>query len=417
MPSTPPPGEPAPPDGSLPASVRGRGRRSRRFGVYVHVPFCADPLRLLRLQHLHRAPSSAAAPTRPPTPTRRPPSSTWRAKVLGAAGRCPAAATVFFGGGTPTLLPAGDLAALLGGVRDGFGLAPGRRGHHRGEPGQRRPRRRSSQLAAAGFTRVSFGMQSAVPHVLADAGPHPRPGAGAAGRRVGAGRRASSASASTSSTARRGSPPTTGAASLDAALGARARPRLAPTRWSSRRAPGSPSQVRRGEMPAPDDDELADDYELADEVLGGGRLRLVRGQQLGPRRRADALPAQPRLLARRRLVGRRAGGAPPRRRLAVVERAAPARRTPRGWRRGLSPAQAREVLTDGRAARVEQVLLGVRLAEGLPLADLAPAGRAPRRGPRRGRAGRPAAALAGRRLALTRSGRLLADGVVRRLLA
>jgi oxygen-independent coproporphyrinogen-3 oxidase len=43
--------------------------------------------------------------------------------VLAARGPLRAASTVFFGGGTPTLLPAGDLARMLGGVRDTFGLA------------------------------------------------------------------------------------------------------------------------------------------------------------------------------------------------------------------------------------------------------------------------------------------------------
>ena len=40
MPSTPPPGDPAPADGALPASV-AQDADSRSFGVYVHVPFCA----------------------------------------------------------------------------------------------------------------------------------------------------------------------------------------------------------------------------------------------------------------------------------------------------------------------------------------------------------------------------------------
>jgi oxygen-independent coproporphyrinogen-3 oxidase len=80
---------------------------------------------------------------------------------------------------------------------------------------------------------------------------------------------------------------------------------------------------------------------------------------------------------------------------------------------GASPAHAREVLTDDQR-RVEQLLLGIRLREGHPLADLAPAGRAA--------AGRAVddglldpAAHANGRAALTLRGRLLADAVVRDL--
>ena len=57
--------------------------------------------------------------------------------------------------------------------------------------------RTSRSCATAGFTRVSFGMQSAVPHVLAHPRPHPRPAAGAGGGRLGARGRASTRSAST----------------------------------------------------------------------------------------------------------------------------------------------------------------------------------------------------------------------------
>ncbi|MGO7984078.1 hypothetical protein ACC691_40270, partial [Rhizobium johnstonii] len=35
-----------------------------------------------------------------------------------------AASTVFFGGGTPTLLPADDLARMLGAIDDAFGIEP-----------------------------------------------------------------------------------------------------------------------------------------------------------------------------------------------------------------------------------------------------------------------------------------------------
>ena len=112
------------------------------------------------------------------------------AKVLDAAG-LPArpAATVFFGGGTPTLLPAGDLAAMLGGVRDRFGLASGAEVTTEANPDSVTPQA-LDQLARGG---VHAGVvRDAVRRAARArrARPHPRPGAGAAGRRVGAGRRA-----------------------------------------------------------------------------------------------------------------------------------------------------------------------------------------------------------------------------------
>ena len=123
-------------------------------------------------------------------------------------------------------------------------------------------------------------------------------------------------------------------------------------------------RVRRGELPMPDEDDLADKYLLADERLDGRRAGLVRGLQLG-RRRGGPVPAQPPLLDRRRLVGRRPGRALPRRRRAVVERQAPGG-VRRADRRRPSPAHAREVL-DAETRRVERVLLELRLRAGLPL--------------------------------------------------
>ena len=54
---------------------------------------------------------------------------------------------------------------------------------------------------------------------------------------------------------------------------------------------------------------------------------------------------------------------------------------------GASPAAGREVLGDAER-RAEQVLLGVRLSDGLPVDELDDVGRAARRRPGRGRAGR-----------------------------
>ncbi|MFW8746000.1 radical SAM protein, partial [Mesorhizobium japonicum] len=97
------------------------GSADRDLGVYVHVPFCrvrcgycdfntytAEEIRGVR-QSDYAGQALAELDL--------------ALTVLGDAAR--PVETVFFGGGTPTLLPAAQLGQLLGGVRDRFGLAPG----------------------------------------------------------------------------------------------------------------------------------------------------------------------------------------------------------------------------------------------------------------------------------------------------
>ncbi|WP_055428157.1 radical SAM family heme chaperone HemW [Bifidobacterium aesculapii] len=77
----------------------------------------------------------------------------------------PPASTVFFGGGTPTILSADDLVAMLDAIRRIWGLAPGAEITTEANPDTVNEYT-INRLAEGGFTRVSFGMQSAVPHVL-----------------------------------------------------------------------------------------------------------------------------------------------------------------------------------------------------------------------------------------------------------
>ena len=92
--------------------------------------------------------------------------------------------TVFFGGGTPTLLSSGDLVRC-------WRRSPASSGWRRASRSRPRPTRTASRCrissgcATSGFNRISFGMQSAVPHVLAHPRPHPRPAAGPRGGAVG----------------------------------------------------------------------------------------------------------------------------------------------------------------------------------------------------------------------------------------
>ena len=136
----------------------------RDLGVYVHVPFCRvrcgycdfNTYTATELRGARQADyaEQAAIEVR------------FAAEVLKRSG-VPArpAATVFFGGGTPTLLPSGDLSSMLNAVRDAIGLAPGAEVTTEANPDSV-DARYLDELAAAGFTRVSFGMQSAVRHVL-----------------------------------------------------------------------------------------------------------------------------------------------------------------------------------------------------------------------------------------------------------
>jgi oxygen-independent coproporphyrinogen-3 oxidase len=75
---------------------------------------------------------------------------------------------------------------------------------------------------------------------------------------------------------------------------------------------------------------------------------------------------------------------------------------------GESPEQGREVLTPDQR-RMERIMLGVRLAEGLPVTDLD-------RATVEGLCAEGLTTLVAERLVLTDDGRLLADAVVRRLL-
>jgi oxygen-independent coproporphyrinogen-3 oxidase len=164
MPSALPLADPAPADGLLPASAAD-GADARNFGVYLHVPFCRVrcgycDFNTYTATELRGAKQSdyadeAAAEVR------------FAAGVLEASGiLARPASTVFFGGGTPTLLPAADLTRMLDAVRDTWGLVDGAEVTTEANPDSVDAAYLQA-LARAGFTRVSFGMQSAVPHVLA----------------------------------------------------------------------------------------------------------------------------------------------------------------------------------------------------------------------------------------------------------
>lgn len=73
--------------------------------------------------------------------------------------------SIFFGGGTPTLLQTSQIAHILRAIKTSFALDPNAEITVEANPDSV-DERALRELAEAGVTRVSFGMQSAVPHVL-----------------------------------------------------------------------------------------------------------------------------------------------------------------------------------------------------------------------------------------------------------
>jgi len=265
-------------------------------------------------------------------------------------------------------------------------------------------------LREAGFTRISLGMQSAVPHVLATLDRTHTPGRAAQAAR---GARATGFE-HVSLDLIYGTPGESNddwRASLDAALAAE------PDHVSAYALivePGTrlAAQVRRGALPAPDDDALADRYELADAALSAAGLEWYEvsnwaasadaacHHNLGYWRGGDWWGVGPGAHSH-------VGGV---RWWNVKHPTAYAARVSAG----LSPGQARECL-DAATQRIERVLLQLRLAEGLDLVELDDSGRVAALAEVASGL-LDAAAFERGRAVLSREGRLLADGVVRRVL-
>jgi len=400
VPSALPDGEPAPEDGRLPdPALAGLGEQP--FGIYVHVPFCRVrcgycDFNTYTAEELGGGASRASYAPQAVAEIRQ------ARTVLGDG--APPVSTVFFGGGTPTLLPPRDLVAVVDAVRDSFGLVPDAEVTTESNPDSVTADDLAA-LADGGINRVSFGMQSAVRSVLAvldrTHDPERVPRVVDWLRTAGIGQ--------VSLDLIYGTP---GESLADWCTSVRAALACRPDHVSAyslivEDGTALARQVRSGVMPMPDEDDLADKYVLADEAFAVAGLGWyeVSNWASGPDTRCE----------HNRLywtgadwwgVGPGAhshvGGV---RWWNVKHPSAYAARIAAGS----SPAHAREVLDD-ETRRVERVLLELRLADGLPLDVLDD----------RARADAPVAAglaeVVGDRLVLTPRGRLLADGVVRDLL-
>ncbi|MCA5894876.1 radical SAM family heme chaperone HemW [Isoptericola sp. NEAU-Y5] len=427
-----PDGVPVPGDGALPSWVSGAP--DRPFGVYVHVPFCSVRCGYCDF-NTYTAAELGGGASQVEYATTALGEVDLAARVLRDAGRASApVSTVFFGGGTPTMLPAADLVRVLGGIREAWGLADDAEVTTEANPDSVTPES-LRLLADGGFTRVSFGMQSAVPHVLATLerthDPRRIPDVVAWARDAGL---------DVSLDLIYGTPGESlddWRASVEAALATGVDHVSA---YALVVEPGTKmhAQVRRGLVTLPDEDDQAAKYELADDLLTAAglgwyevsnwartpehacrhNLAYWRGDDwwgIGPGAHSyvSAAPA-----------AEPGGPTTP----AATTDGTTSDDTPAGVRwwnvkhprryaallaDGKSPGAGRELLTASEA-HLERVMLGVRLREGLDLAVLDDAGRHAVAGLVAQGLLDGVAAVRGRAV-LTRRGRLLADAVVRTL--
>jgi oxygen-independent coproporphyrinogen-3 oxidase len=393
-----PSGDPAPADGRLPAPARAT-LSERPFGVYVHVPFCAS--RCGYCDFNTYVPGESGAETAGYVDALLA-ELRFARRILGDDR--PPAATVYVGGGTPTLLAPAQLRHLLDGVRAALGVADDAEITVEANP-ESVDATGLAHLRDAGFTRLSLGMQSAIPSVLETLHRRHSPG-----RAIEVAHEARAAGFDqVSIDLIYGTPGETAddwRASLDAALAAR------PTHVSTYSLVVEPgtllaAQVRRGEVTMPGEDVVVDRFETADRVLAAAGLHWYETcswavdeaarsrHNLGYWTGANWWGAGPG--AHSHIGGVRWWNA----------------LHPRTWashlEAGDSPAAGREQPEPG-ARVLERVMLGLRLADGVALTDLSDAGRAAAARKVADGLLEPRAHAEGRAV-LTRLGRLLADPV------
>ena len=369
------------------------------FGIYVHVPFCATRCGYCDFNTYTPAELGTANP------------DGWLAAlrtelVLAAdtVGEVPVE-TVFVGGGTPSLLGADRLRAVLDAVRTAFPLAQDAEITTEANPESTSPAFFET-LRSAGYTRVSLGMQSASARVLAVLDRTHTPG-----RAIDAGKEARAAGFDhVSIDLIYGTPGETDEdllSSLDAALSAGV-DHVSAYALVVEDGTALGRRVGRGEIAAPDDDVLAHRYVLVDRRLSAAGLSWYEVSNW----------SRPGGECRHNLGYWNGGqwwGAGPGAHGFVGDVRWWNVKHPRSYADRLAlrelPVADREELTT-RDRHVEEVMLGIRLRSGLAAAVLTDSER--RRAQRCIDDG--LLTCADDRLTLTDRGRLLADAVVRDLL-
>jgi oxygen-independent coproporphyrinogen-3 oxidase len=254
-------GDPAPADGSLPEQVLV-GADERTQHAYVHIPFCSVrcgycDFNTYTASELQGAKQSDYADVL----LSEIELSSGVLEKSGLPNR--ELSTVFFGGGTPTLLPASDLVRILNSLRENFGFTQNSEITTEANPDTVNLDY-LSELKAGGFNRVSFGMQSAVPAVLEILERTHKPENVSIGVEV-----AKSLGLKTSVDLIYGAPGETieqWQASIEAAI------EMAPDHISAyalivEEGTKLARQIKSGELSEPDEDLQADKYELAEDLF------------------------------------------------------------------------------------------------------------------------------------------------------
>lgn len=360
------------------------------FGVYVHVPFCATRCGYCDFNtytpgELDMAPVAYL-------------DSLARELELAEG---PPADTVFIGGGTPSLLGVDGLTRILDMVRGSFGLAPGAEVTTESNPESTSPEFFAG-LLDAGFTRLSLGMQSASPGVLRVLDRTHTPG-----RAVEAAREARAVGFEhVNLDMIYGTPTETDddvRATLDAVLSAGV-DHVSAYSLIVEEGTAMARKVRRGELPAPDEDVHARRYEMIASRLEDAGFAWYEVSNW----------AKPGGECRHNGIYWRDGdwwGAGPGAHSHLGDRRFHNVKHPARYARMLAegqlPVAGEEILT-AADRHTEQVMLGLRLREGIPFAWIGEGGHAV--------VGKHVEGgllqHVGDRIALTDAGRLLADGII-----
>ena len=266
-----PVGEPLPGVGELPAQVAAPAPdgSARPFSVYLHVPYCRVRCGYCDFNTYTNLAMGPGASVGDYVDTLERELHLARAAMDRAGLPARPAQTVFVGGGTPTMLVPGDLVRMVGIVGEVFGLADGAEVTTEANP-ETVDEAYLAALAQGGITRVSFGMQSAVPHVLATLERTHRPER--VPQVVGWARRAGLLTSLDLIYGTPGESLDDWHCSLEAAVG------TGPDHLSAyalviEEGTRMWGRVRRGELPMPSDDDEAAKYEMADAVLAGAGYR------------------------------------------------------------------------------------------------------------------------------------------------
>lgn len=394
-----PEGESVPDSGLLPASAAA-GSADRTLSAYLHIPFCShrcgycdfNTYTATELRGVTREGYLAALDQE----------IAFASHVLSESGvTARPLHTVFIGGGTPTLLPAAALTSTLQVLRDHYEVVPGTEVTVEANP-DTLSAEYLAELARGGVTRVSIGMQSAVPHVLATLERTHNPA------NVGAAVQwAKDAGLDVSVDLIYGTPGESlddWRTSIETALGY-VIDHISAYSLIVEDGTAMARKINRGEIPQPDGDLQADMYELADELFGAEGLHWYEISNWS--RTPETASAHNRVY----WTGQDWWGFGPGAHSHVGgvrfwNAKHPAAYSERIYA-GITPALGREVLTD-QQRELEQYLLESRLVEGISIAGV-------ESGILANLQEDNLITLENEHAVLTRRGRLLADEVARRL--